>query len=126
MNYTVQNRASGVVVYAYTSDEAVAWPEYPFAEFNHIPQPVAGPMPVQQRRVTKLEFVGRLGDDYIPLLVASKSNVGIEAFMKMIDWATPEQDGTSLDLNDPRIIGALNQLEQGGAIAAGRAAGILA
>lgn len=126
MNYTVQNRASGVVVYAYTSDEAVDWPEYPFAEFNHIPQPVAGPMPVQQRRVTKLEFVGRLGDDYIPLLVASKSNVAIEAFMKMIDWATPEHDGTSLDLNDPRIIGALNQLEQAGLIAQGRAAEVLA
>lgn len=126
MNNAVQNRASGVVVYAYTSDEAVAWPEYPFAEFNHIPQPVAGPMPVQQRRVTKLEFVGRLGDDYIPLLVASKSNVGIEAFMRMIDWATPDPDGTSLDLDDPRIVGALGQLELAGAIGAGRAAEILA
>ena len=125
MNYTVQNRATGEIVYAYTADEAVDWPDYPFAGFNHIPQadvPVVAPT----RRVTKLEFVGRLGDDYIPLLVASKSSVAIEAFMKMIDWATPEQDGTSLDLNDPRIVGALAQIEQDGAIAAGRAAGILA
>lgn len=126
MNYTVQNRATGEVVYAYNGDTAVDWPEYPFAEFNHIPQPPAGPLPPPQRRVTKLEFVGRLGADYIPLLVLSKTNVGIEAFMKMIDWATPDPDSTSLDLNDPRLIGALNQLEQSGDLATGRAAEILA
>ena len=64
-NYTVQKRDTGEIVYAYTADEAVDWPEYPFAEFNHIPQPAAGPVPVQLRRVTKLEFVGRLGDDLL-------------------------------------------------------------
>lgn len=126
MNYTVQNRATSEIVYAYTADEAVDWPEFPFADFNHIPQPAAGPGPVVKRRVTKLEFVGRLGDDYIHLLVASKSNVGIEAFMNMIDWATPDPDGTSLDLDDPRIVGALGQLEQAGALGVGRAAEIVA
>lgn len=124
--YSVQRRADGEIVYAYTAADAVDWPEYPFAEFNHIPQTAAGPMPTPQRRVTKLEFVGRLGEDYIPLLVMSKTNVGIEAFMKMLDWATPEADGTSLDLNDLRIVGALAQLEQAGAIATGRAVEILA
>ena len=125
MNYTVQNRATGAVVYAYSEDVATEWPEYPFAEFNHIPQP-ATPAAALSRRVTKLEFVGLLGDDYIALLVASKSSATIEAFMKMIDWATPDPDGTSLDLNDQRIVGALNQLELAGAIGAGRAAEILA
>ena len=124
MNYTVQNRATGEIVYAYSEDVSTEWPEYPFAEFNHIPQP-ATPAALS-RRVTKLEFVGRIGDDYIALLVASKSSVAIEAFMKMIDWATPDPDGTSLDLNDQRIVGALNQLELSGAIGAGRAAEILA
>jgi len=125
MNYTVQNRTTGEVVYAYNADVAVDWPEYPFAEFNHIPQPpVIAPTP--QRRVTKLEFVGRLGADYIPLLVLSKTNVGIEAFIKMIDWATPDPNGTSLDLNDPRIIDALSQLEQSGVLATGRSAEIRA
>ena len=124
-DYKVQNRHSGEIVYAYTADEAVDWQDYPFTDFNHIPQadvPIVAPT----RRVTKLEFVGRLGDDYIPLLVAAKSNVAIEAFMKMIDWATPEADGTSLDLSDARIIVALAQLEQAGAIGSGRAAEILA
>ena len=125
MNYTVQNRASGVVVYADTADEAVDWQDYPFADFNHIPQADV-PVVAQMRRVTKLEFVGRLGDDYIQLLVAAKSNAAIEAFMKMIDWATPEADGTSLDLSDARIIVALAQLEQAGAIGTGRAAEIVA
>lgn len=125
MNYTVQNRTTGEVVYAYNADVAVDWPEYPFAEFNHIPQPpVIAPTP--QRRVTKLEFVGRLGADYIPLLVLSNTNVGIEAFIKMIDWATPDPNGTSLDLNDPRLIDALSQLEQSGVLATGRSAEIRA
>lgn len=124
--YSVQRRSDGEIVYAYSADEAVDWPDYPFAEFNHIPQPPPAIAPTPQRRVTKLEFVGRLGDDYIPLLVASKTNVGIEAFIKMIDWATPDHDGTSLDLNDARLVGALSQLEQAGALAAGRAAEILA
>lgn len=123
-NWTVQDRITGEVVYAYTADAAVDWPEYPFAEFNHIPQPAA--VVTTPRRVTKLEFVGRLGVDYIPLLSASKQSVEIEALMKMIDWATPEADGTSLDLDDIRLVTALSQLEQAGAIAAGRAAEILA
>ena len=124
-NYTVQNRATGEIAYAYSADAAVDWPEYPFSEFNHIPQPpVAVVAPL--RRVTKLGFVERLGADYTPLLVASKTSVPIEAFMKMIDWAAPDPDGTSIDLDDPRLTGALAQLEQAGAIAVGRAAEILA
>ncbi len=122
-NWTVQDRITGEVVYAYTADAAVDWPEYPFANFNHTAQPEA--VVTASRRVTKLEFVGRLGVDYTPLLSASKQSVEIEAFMKMIDWATPEADGTSLDLEDARIVAALARLEQVGAIAAGRAAEIL-
>ena len=33
--WQVTERASGTVVYAYTADEAVDWPDYPFAAFNH-------------------------------------------------------------------------------------------
>ena len=124
-NFAVQNRHTGEIVYSYSADEAVDSTDYPFADFNHIPQADASVV-APRRRVTKLEFVGRLGSDYIPLLVAAKSNVAIEAFMKMLDWATPEADGTSLDLCDQRIVEALTQLEQAGAIAAGRAAEIVA
>ena len=33
--WQVTERATGTVVYAYTSDEAIDWPDYPFASFNH-------------------------------------------------------------------------------------------
>ena len=126
MTYIVQNRASGVVVYAYTSDEAVDWPEYPFAEFNHIPQPVAGPMPTPKRRVTKLEFIGRIGVAFENILTAAKVDVRVELFVRMLDWATPEPDGTSVDLDDPRVVAALNDLEVAGLLASGHVAEILA
>lgn len=82
--------------------------------------------PPTVRRLSKLAFVGRLGADFATILTASKSSVAIEMFVRMLDWATPDQDGTSVDLDDPRVIHALNTLEAGGIIAAGRAAEILA
>ena len=123
-NWIVENRLTGVVEYAYGADLPAHFDTYPLADYNHVLQKQVDAEP--QRRVTKLEFVTRLGNDYIPLLAASKQSVMIEAFIKMLDWATPEQDGTSIDLDDPRLIDALTQLEQGGAIAEGRATEILA
>ena len=40
----------------------------------------------------------------------------------MLDWATPDPDGTSVDLDDPRVVEALTALEAAGG-AAGRAPG---
>ena len=77
------------------------------------------------RRLTKLAFVGRLGNDFYSILTAAKVNVDVEMFVKMLDWATPDPDGTSVDLDDHRVVFALNSLEAGGLIAAGRAAEIL-
>ncbi len=55
-------------------------------------------------RLTKLDFIGRIGDAAFSfLLVAAKSSVEIEKFVKLIDWATPDPDGTSIDTNDPRV-----------------------
>ena len=118
-NYTVERRDTGEVVYAYGADQATEWPEYPYSEFNHIIQKADANN--VKRRITKLDFVIRLGDDYITLLSASKQSVEVEAFMKMLDWATPDPDGTSIDLDDARLTGALGRLEQSGLIAAGRA-----
>ena len=70
MNYTVQNRASGVVVYAYTSDEAVAWPEYPFAEFNHIPQLGTGTGPGQTIFASRFSVV--TGEDRFTVVRKAK------------------------------------------------------
>lgn len=93
-----------------------------------LPDPVAeqpAPYVPPARRLTKLAFVGRLGTDFTTILRASKASVDVELFVKMLDWATPEADGTSIDLDDPRVVYALNSLEAGGLIAAGRAAEIL-
>ena len=93
-----------------------------------LPDPVVeqpAPYVPPARRLTKLAFVGRLGADFYAILSAAKVNVDVEMFVKMLDWATPDADGTSVDLDDPRVVYALNSLEAGGLIAAGRAAEIL-
>ena len=87
----------------------------------HSPLPNAAP-----RRLSKLGFIGRLGADYRNILIASKTSVDVEMFVKQLDWATPDADGTSVDLDDPRVVYALNALEAAGLLASGRAAEILA
>ena len=93
-----------------------------------LPDPVVeqpAPYVPPARRLTKLAYIGRLGPDFINVLTASKTSVEVEAFVRMLDWATPDPDGTSIDLDDPRVIYALNTLEASGVIGAGRAAEIL-
>ena len=77
------------------------------------------------RRLTKLQFVERLGDSYRDILLASKTNVDVEIFIKMLDWATPESDGTSVDLEDSRTIASVRKLEEVGLIPQGKADAIL-
>lgn len=89
------------------------------------PEPDPTPEPPVLRRLTKLAFVGRLGADFATILTAAKASVEVELFVKMLDWATPEADGTSIDLDDVRVIYALTTLEAGGLMAEGRAAEIL-
>lgn len=124
IHWTVEDRITGEVVYAYGADMPSHYETFPLEQYNHILQkPVVIPI---QRRVTKLDFVGRLGEDFDTLFDASKTVVDVEKFMRMLDWATPEADGTSIDLDDPRVVYAMNAFEQAGLIAAGRAAEILA
>lgn len=58
------------------------------------------------RRLTKLAFVGRLGTDFATILTAAKQSVQVEMFVRMLDWATPDPDGASVDLDDLRVISA--------------------
>jgi hypothetical protein len=128
-NWIVENRLTGEVVHAYVAEVPDHFTDYPLEQFNHILQkPVVEPAP--KRRVTKLDFVKRLGDDVFDyLLLMAKSSIGIEKFVKLIDWATPEADGTSIDLDDPRVQ-ALRGLEPmliaAGKAEAGWADGVLA
>ena len=80
---------------------------------------------VPSRRLSKLQFVGRLGNSFVAILEASKVSTEVEMFVKMLDWATPDPDGTSVDLDDPRVIYALNNLEAAQVIPPGLAAEVL-
>ena len=95
--WQITERATGTVVYAYTSDEAVDWPDYPFATHNHnlvVPEVQSDPA----RRVTKLQFRN---------LFTGKEKVAIE--FASIDNPNGTQEerfiagvGTSLDELDHR------------------------
>ena len=128
-NYIVEDRLSGEVVYSYTADTPDHTDVYPFAVYNHIVKKPEVPAQIS-RRMSKLEFVGRLGDAaFTELLELSKTSVSIEKFVKMIDWATPDADGTSIDLDDPRVqsVAMLEPLLiSRGAVIEGWAAGVLA
>ena len=83
-----------------------------------------------RRRVTKQEFLDLLGTPAVAfILTAAKQDVGVEMWVKRLDLTTPDQDGTSVDLDDPRTIGGVNQigsaLVQAGVVAAGWAEGVL-
>src|SRR5574343_1748616 len=66
-----------------------------------------------RRRLTKQEFFDLLGNNAVGfLLTAAKSSVEIEAWIKRLDLVTPDPDGTSVDLDDPRTIAGTTQLGQ--------------
>jgi hypothetical protein len=86
------------------------------------PQPVYG----GRRRLSKLEFIDLLADaEYVTILAAAKESVQIEAWIRKMELATPDQDGTSIDLDDPRTQGGVQALELIGLLGAGRAEEIL-
>ena len=134
--WQVTERATGTVVYAYSSDEAVDWPDYPFATFNHnLVVPVEAPAPT--RRVTKLQFRNLFtSDEKVAIEFASLDNPNgtqeerlqaaeLRVFLADVESATPETDGTSIDLDDSRMVTGVNALETYRLIATGRAAEIL-
>jgi hypothetical protein len=124
--WTVSNRATGEVVYAYTSDEAVDWPDMGFALFNHIAAVEVTPSPIP-RRLSKLDYMQRFTEaEMAGIYSAAKSSISLEVWLAKFNATTPDPDGTSVDLDDPRTIGGLFAMESAGLLAAGRAAEITA
>lgn len=127
--WQVSNRLTGVVVDAYGADAPDHADVYPFDTYNHnrVVEVVSPPA----RRVTKLEFVARIGEAvYIAILGLAAESIDMAAWVKLLDWATPEPDGTSVDLDDPRTIAGLQALEPTlialGKVTEGWAAGVVA
>lgn len=94
-----------------------------------VPDVVVVQPTVAPRRISKLQFVERLGEAaFTTLLAMAHQSVDVEKFVKLIDWATPEADGTSIDLDDPRVQ-AVRDFEPilitAGKVSAGWADGVL-
>ena len=129
--WKVTHRATGQEAYRYQADTPIEWSGMGFDTHDHAPlmEEITDVTPRMEsgRRLTKLAFVHLIGQDaFLNVLAAAKVSVEIEAFIKLIDWATPEADGTSIDKDDPRTIAGVQALEAAGFIAPGRAAEILA
>lgn len=80
--WQITERATGTVVYAYTADAAVDWPDYPFALFNHnLVVPVETPETTDADwRIYVGAFFDRFGDQKIGIL--SSEDVVVQALIK--------------------------------------------
>lgn len=77
-------------------------------------------------RLTKQQFLDRLTPAEVAgMLAAAKVAVSVEAWLFRFNNLTPDPDGTSIDLQDPRTIAGLQSMEDGGLLAPGRAVEIL-
>jgi hypothetical protein len=129
--FRVIEKATGIAVYEYTNETALDLVGFEFATHDHVEvvEEAAPPDPRKyggRRRVSKLEFIDLLTDtEYVTILAAAKESVQIEAWIRKMELATPEDDGTSIDLDDPRTQGGVQALELIGLIGEGRAEEIL-
>ena len=126
--WQVTERATGKVVYAYTSDEPVEWPGMEYATHNH--NKVIEVVEAPKRRLTKLELIGRMGEAvFVAIIGMAQQSVEMAAWVELVRMTTPEMDGTSIDLDDPRTVTGLNAIEPvlvaQGIVSAGWAAGVV-
>ncbi len=134
--FAVTRKTDGVEVFRYSNSTPVEWSEMGFDTHDHTPvveppvlpaEPVA---PIGPRRLTKLQFIDRLGDAaYVAILTMAKTSVLVEAFIRRFEMTTPEADYTSIDLDDPRTVVGVTQigaaLEAASVVDAGWAEGVL-
>ena len=129
ITWQVTERSTGAVVYAYTSDTPVEWPGMEYATHNHTR--VVEVVETPKRRLTKLELIGRMGESvFVAIIGMAQQSVEIAAWVEMVRMTTPDPDGTSIDLDDPRTLAGLNALEPvliaQGIVSEGWAAGVVA
>jgi len=130
--YAVTRKKDGVEVYRYNYSASLDFAEFPEAGYEHaeVPEEVTPVVPKGPRRLTKLQFIDRLGDAaYVAILTMAKTNVLVEAFIRRFEMTTPEADYTSIDLDDPRTVAGVTQigeaLEAAGVVGAGWAERVL-
>ena len=108
MIYVVTNRVTGAEVYRYAAEAPVEWAGLGFDTHAHEPlvEPsVSAGSPPAVTRLTKLAFIDRLGEvAYRSILALARVDLDVEAFVKRFEMTTPDADGTSVDLTDPRTV----------------------
>lgn len=114
-HYVVTRKSDGEEVYRYDNDVPVSFDGFEFSTHDHTEvggtSNVSAPVLLQPRRMTKLDFIGLLTDDeFRDLLLAARVNVDVEKFVRLMDWATPEDDKTSIDRDDPRTIAGVRAM----------------
>lgn len=81
---------------------------------------------VVTRRLSKLTFRDRFTlDEKRAIYTAAQTSIDVQIWLDDLNAATPEADGTAVDLDDSRTVAGVQALETAGFIAAGRAAQIL-
>lgn len=88
--------------------------------------PEAAPVVPRITRLTKLDYMNRFTDAELEQLYTLESSVpAVKVWLAKFNATTPDPDGTSIDLTDPRTIAGVQALETAGIIQAGRANEIL-
>lgn len=78
-------------------------------------------------RLTKQQFIDRFtSHEMQAIMAAGRASVAVESWLFRFNNLTPDPDGTSVDLQDPRTLTGLQELEAGGLLSPGRAAEICA
>lgn len=124
-SYRVTRKNDGSLVYEYQAEAPIEWSGMSFEECVHT-EVVQAADPENdlrafagRRRLTKLEFASLLGAAFPAILAAGKTNIMAETWVKMVELATPDPDGYSIDLDDPRLAEGLMTFETLGAVEAG-------
>lgn len=120
MIYEVVNKLSGAKIYEYSADSPIEWDGMNFTEFDHNVVIVESTSMVAPKIWTPHEF-RRLftTQEQENILVASKSNISLENYLKDLELAPFVRS------DDPMVVNALPQFEALGLIGAGRAQEIL-
>jgi hypothetical protein len=122
--FRVIDKSTGKTVYAYGAESAYSFPEYPFADYDHIEVvPLAdGTVETTQGYIlTKLEYMMRFTDaELAAIYTAAKQSVQVEVWLEKFKLAQ------EINLADTQTIAGVQALESAGLLDAGRAAEILA
>lgn len=109
--YIVKDKRTGLDLTQYV---AAIPTEFQGAEFSNTDHILLEDIPLELPAhiwLTKQEFFDKLGRDAVNfILSASKTNVDMEAWVKRLDLVTPNADGTSVDLRDPRTIAGIHAI----------------